>query len=46
MTRYTGPAKPVPTEYVHPIGSRPAKAVLLGFSIIMLLLDLFYWRPM
>ena len=46
MTRkYTGPAKPLPTYHIHPIDNRLTRAIFLMALIVVLLLDLFVWRP-
>lgn len=44
MTKYTGPAKPIHTEYFNPMGLF-WRVALLVFLIAVLSLDLFYWRP-
>lgn len=43
--KYTGPAKPIPTEYIHPIENRWSKGLFLAFLIGVLLMDLLVWRP-
>ena len=43
--KYTGPPKPIPTEYIHPVDHRVSKGLALAVLIIVLCLDLFYWRP-
>lgn len=43
--RYTGPAKPIKTHTIHPVESRPSKALFLLFLIAVLAYDLFIGRP-
>lgn len=43
--RYRGPAKPIPTERIHPVDHRVTRGVVLVFLIVVLLMDLFVWRP-
>jgi hypothetical protein len=43
MKRYTGPAKPIPLR-VRPPVSRYIPCVIYTFGIIVLLLDVYYWR--
>lgn len=46
MKRYTGPAKPQPTytDYFDHMEVKWRIAILV-FLIVVLSLDLFYWRP-
>ena len=43
--RYTGPAKPIPTQSIHPIDNRVSRGLFLLFLIGVLLMDLLVWRP-
>ena len=43
--RYRGPARPIPTERVHPVDNRVTKGIVLLVLIGILLMDLFVWRP-
>jgi hypothetical protein len=43
MKRYTGPAKPIPLR-VRPPVSRYIPCAIYAACIVVLLLDLFYWR--
>lgn len=43
--KYTGPAKPIPTHYVHPVDNRVGKALFLLCLIAVLAYDLFIGRP-
>jgi len=43
--KYTGPPKPIRTEYIHPVDNRVSKGLLLAAIIIVLLMDLLVWRP-
>lgn len=45
MKRYTGPARPIRTHYIHPVDNRVGRFIFLSALIIVLCLDLFYWRP-
>jgi uncharacterized membrane protein len=43
--RYTGPAKPIPTQSIHPIDNRFSKGLFLIFLIATLAYDLLIGRP-
>jgi hypothetical protein len=44
MKKYTGPAKPVPLR-VRPPVSRYITCAIYVACIVVLLLDVYYWRP-
>lgn len=42
-SKYTGPAKPIPTWHRHAIDY--IEPIVLTLSLVVLMLDLFLWRP-